>query len=594
MQSLTRAARHSVLPGMNDTVRTMRSCGLLLLVACSGDPTLDISVHHPADYPVTQTRVTVYFGDDISCSQIAFGDRTEAELAAITVDEVDVTKGGHVEVSRLGGKSLVARGFDAEQRFVTAGCKDIGEVTAGTKVKIDTQPTAVVAVDPGQPERPFTGRPILVNMSDTNGMPLDGTVSWLLTGPAGAPEQQPSTGVATKNGDATIRVDDLGTPGPEGLRIRVPWATAPLPLVTGFDLSHAMTLALGGGGLGGHASCDVRGHAGKPPTLVCLNQANLQGHRDVVEIAWQNNQSQYLTTIPPGQPAINNQFALFVDHNGDPDEPVYVLGASATGVGTWYKLGAASGTSTTFDGELQNVVYIPQCEANQFNLATALVAVQTGVTGLANKVQLFMPAGASVLAARPGEILSGGCVADVDNNEHQADVISDGAGDASLRLITKDPANPIIIAGSKLIGSGFVTVEAQGMTEQRFAGTRLQASGTVVFEAVLAPDGSSFKLVERAEVEAAAPPAKILGAKLDRDGDTDLMWDMALGARRRLFQVSLAKQVGGTPLTAMTSGPVVNATNASVDFIAADLNGHGTDEMIVFTAATVTIYSPDE
>jgi hypothetical protein len=113
---------------------------------------------------------------------------------------------------------------------------------------------------------------------------------------------------------------------------------------------------------------------------------------------------------------------------------------------------------------------------------------------------------------------------------------------------------------------------------------------------VLAPGVSGFELIERTEVEAAAPPVKIIAGKLDRDGDTDLMWDMAVGTRRRLFQVSLAKQVGGAPLTAITSGPGAIATaNASViDFLAADLNGHGSDETIVFTSSGVTIYTPDE
>jgi len=585
---------------MNDTVRMMRLCGFLLLAACSADPTLDISVHHPTGYGVTQTSVTVYSGDDISCSQIEFDDRTDADLAAIAVTEVDVAKGERVEVSRLGGKSLVARGFDDQHRNVTAGCKDIGEITAGTKVKIDTQPTAVIAIDPGQPDLPFSARTILVNMSDTNGMPIDGTVSWQLTGPAGAPEQPPSAGVATKNGNAKIHVDDLGTPGPEGLRIRAPWATTRLPLVTGFDVSHAIPLQLGSGGSGsGHPSCDVRGHTGKPPTLVCLKEpTGPQNHRDVVEIAWQTDHYAMTTTPITG---IDNQFALFVDHDGSADEPVYVISAT-NGAGNWYKLGVGTIASPTFDpnplSNLQNVVYVPRCEDNQFNPRTALVAVQTGVTALANnKVQIFSPIGMSIVASQPGEVFSGGCVADVDKKEHQAVVVTNGSVDASAALVltTPNPASQMAIAGSKLTGSGFVTNETQGMLEKRFAGTRLQATGTVVFEAVLAVENNAYKLIERSEVESAAPSAKIIGGKFDRDGDTDLMWDMTAGARKRVFQVSLAKHVSGVPLTAMTSGPTITAAAATMpDFIAADLNGKGTDELVLFSTNAVTIYSADD
>ncbi len=590
MHSLTRAARTSVLGDMNDTARAMRWCGWLLVAACSRDPSLAVTVHHPAGYAVTQTRVNVYVGNDVTCDVIEFGDLTEAELAAVSVSEA--TDGNEVEVSRLGEKSIVARGYDAQGRFVTAGCKDVGEIAGATTVAIDTQPTASVAIDPGQPDRPFGEREILVNMTDPKGKVLDGTVSWQLTGPGGTVPQLASAGVPTKNGNLRFQVADIGQPGPEGLRIRAPLATAPLPLVTAFDLSHATTVQLGGGAAASHPSCDVRGHAGKPPTLVCLTQADvLNSHRDLVEIGWQGGQFAAMPAITlPG----NNQFALFVDHDGSADEPVYVLSANAAGTGSWYKLGASS-TAETFASALQNVVYIPKCADNS---SQALVAVQTGTAiDVANQVRIFTVAGApGPSGPSDGEVFSGGCIHDVDKKEHQGVVLAGAGGDAGLELITPGSQTLTPIMSAKFTGSGFVTIESQGVIEKRFAGTRLQATGTVVFESVLALQGSSYMLVERTEVEAAAPPEKIIAGKLDLDSDTDLMWDMGIGARRRVFQVSLAEQVGGVPLTAMTSGPGgVSATTANpTDFVVGDLNGKGSDEMILFTQSDVTIYSPDE
>lgn len=593
MHSLTRAARYSVLRDMNDTVRAMRWCGWLLVAACSRDPSLAVSVHHPAGYAVTQTRVTVYVGGGVQCSAIELGDFTEAELGALAVS--DAIDGGEIEVSRLGAKAIVARGYDAQGRFVTAGCQDVGEITGATTVAITTQPTASVAIDPGQPDRPFGEREILVNMTDLKGKVLDGTVSWQLTGPGGTTPQMASAGVPTRNGNLRFQVADIGQPGPEGLRIRAPWATAPLPLVTAFDLSHATTIQLGGGAAASHPSCDIRGHAGKPPTLVCLTQANAIGHRDAVEISAQGGQYVPVAiTIPAG---IDNEFALFVDHDGSADEPVYVLSASAAGTGSWYKLGAPANTSTpeAFGNALQNVVYIPRCADNSNQ---ALVAVQTGTAlGIANQVRIFTVAGAALGSApTDGEVFSGGCLHDIDRKEHQGVVVSGAGGDAGLELIT--PGSPTLtpIMSEKFTGSGFVTIESQGVIEKRFAGTRLQATGTVVFESVLAPQGSSYMLVERTEVEAAAPPEKIIAGKLDLDSDTDLMWDMGIGARRRVFQVSLAEQVGGVPLTAMTSGPGGGTATAAnpTDFVVGDLNGKGADEMILFTQSAVTIYSPDE
>jgi hypothetical protein len=579
---------------MNDPVIAARARGLLrctawiAAAACSADPTLEIQVHHPDGFAPTQTVVTVYSGGDISCDQIAFGDRSDAELAALAGDAVDVTHGGSATVSRLGGKAIAARGFDDQHRFITGGCKDLGEIAGDTALAIATQPTATVAIDPGQPDRPFSERTILVTMTDARGAALDGLVSWQLSGPAGAAEQPASPGVATRAGDAKIHVEDIGTPGPEGLRIRVPWATAPLPLVTGFDLSHASSIDLGGGAIASHPSCDVRRYAGQPSTLVCLTQANAQLHRDAVEIAWQTD---HFAATPIAIPGINNQFALFVDHDGSAKEPVYVLSSNPTGASNWYKLGAASGTTALFDDAVQNVIYIPRCKDNA---VTALVAVQTGAVGSQNKLQLFTPAGAPVTAAQDGEVLSGGCVADVDGIDHQAVVVSGAAGDAALVLITGGGASQAIIPGTRLTGSGFVAAQTQGATENRFAGTRLQATGTVVFEAVLAPEAGSFKLVERREHEAAGPPSKILGGKLDRDGDTDLIWDIALGPRRRVIQVSLAKRVAGVPLTAITSGPLAATTATASDFLTGDLDGRGSDETVLFSQSTVTIFSPDE
>jgi hypothetical protein len=561
----------------------MRSCGLALaLVACSSAPTLSVAVDHRDELEVTRTVVTVYAGSDVSCEQISLGDRTPLELAAITSEEVDVTAGGAIEVGRLGDKAIVARGYDAQRRFVTAGCTDLGELTGATAITIATQPTAVVAIDPGLPERPFSERTILVNMSDTAGRTIKGDVSWQLTGPAGTVDQRPATGVATNgNGDAKIEVQDLARPGPQGLRIRVPWAIAPLPLVTAFDVSHGTTISLGTG-VAGNPSCDLRGHAGRRPTLVCLT-ASPTAHRDVIEIAWQTDRYVATTIAIPG--AIDNQYALFVDHDGSADEPVYVVGGVGSS-GSWYELGAPAATPVTLSGPLQNVVYVARCKDHP----TALVAVQSG-SALASTLRTFLPSGAPIGNPVASEVFSGGCVADIDGVEHQA-IVAGSVADPTL--IVLQPGGQIRVGSARLSGSGFITSQAQGVIEKRFAGTRLQATGTVVYQAVLAREGASYRLVERTETEAAGPPTKIFAGQLDLDADTDLIWDLAI-TRRRLFQVSLAKQVLGVPLTAITSGPTAafSPGAAASDFVVGDLNGLGIDEVVLVSASAVTIYTPD-
>jgi hypothetical protein len=580
----------------------MRSCGLLLwLVACTGGPTLAVSVHERTGYGVVRTQLTVYAGDAATCAAIEFGDRTAEELAALTTEEVDVTRGGAIDVARRGPKAIVARGFDKTDRPVTAGCDELGDLNGATQLTIETQPTAVVAIDPDRAERPFAERTILVNVADVNGKPFDtklvgadAIVSWQLTGPAGAVDPPPAAGMAlSANGDAKIHVADLGTPGPEALRIRAPWATSALPLLTAFDLSRAsLPIPLGGGAVPARVACDVRGHAGKPPTLVCLTEATVAGHRDVIELGWQGSAfTGTPLTIPP---TINDEFALFVDRDGSADEPVYVVGGSgATGV--WYKLGAPAASATSFPlgGALANLVYIPRCKANA---TTALVAVTSGVGP--TSTAYYLPSGAAAGLAPTGEMYAGGCVADVDKQEHQAVVTVGPFGtppSPTAALFVVQGGVLTAVTATKLTGSGFIATSNQGVAETRFAGTRVQASGVVVVQAVLALEGQSYRLVERSELAAAGAPTKILAGKLDQDADTDLIWDIAVG-RQRLFQMALAKQASGAPMTALTSGPNASLAGTAVipaDFFVADLNGHGTDELIVVTGTSATVYAPD-
>jgi hypothetical protein len=60
--------------------------------------------------------------------------------------------------------------------------------------------------------------------------------------------------------------------------------------------------------------------------------------------------------------------------------------------------------------------------------------------------------------------------------------------------------------------------------------------------------------------------------------------------------VSLAEQVSGAPLTAITSGPAGPtgaAITAPIDFLTGNLDGQRTDKLVLFTPGMVTIYAPD-
>lgn len=561
-------------------MRTWLIASSVLATACSGDPTFSVAVTHPGGFAITQTLVTVYKGPGLTCDTIEFGDRTADELAALTTDEVDATAGGSLVLDRTGAKAIVARGFIGGQRLATAGCQDVGEIAGDVHVEIATVPAAVVAIDPDQAERPFSERKIIVALTDIMGNAIDGSVSWQMYGPAGVDDPAPATGIATSNGKVTLPIGDVGAPGPEGARIRAPWATTTLPLLTAFDVSKAMTIALGGG-LAGNPSCAIRGHGtGHPSTVVCLGPTNLQQRRDVVEVAFSGG-TLAKATLANG---LANPAALFVDHDGSADEPVYAVSSDAAGNGTWFKVGAGS-TGVQLDGPLQKLIYVPKCSG-----VTALVAVASLSPTLASTIRVLTPS-ASVNVQLNGvtDLASAGCVSDIDGTVHQALVATTIGGDPALFVLLGSNQKSAAIAIKKNAGTGFITTET---AERRFVGTRLEAEGTVVFEAVLVKQGNDFGLVERSELAAAAPPNTIVNGRIDSDVGTDLVWDISVPlTRRKLFQVSLSKQVLGTPLTAITSGSATLGISDTVDFVVGDVTGDGLDDVVLYTQLGVTIYS---
>lgn len=547
----------------------MRTSLLVLVAACASDPTLRVDVTPADGYAVAQTILTAYDGSQLSCDQIRLGDRTDAELAALTTDETEL--GSDLTLARLGDKTVVARGYTDGEQLATAGCQDVGELAGDTDVKIAMVPASVVAIDPDQSDRPFAERHIGVTMADINGMPLEGTIGWQMYGGAGVDVPAPNPGVATTNGKVVLPIADLGVPGPEGMRVRAPWATAPLPLQTAFDLSNPNVVAFNGTGVLGTPACAIRGHAGKLPTAICLNGTVL-GHRDLVEVGWTN---AWTTTPHPIANTVTNLQYVIVDRDGSADEPTYAFGGDSSG--TWYDLATNTAKSVVFAGPIQRVAYIPKCGA----ASAAVVAV-----GSAAAVQLFTPAGTNAMTlAGFSALSSGGCVSDVDGKQHQAIVAVSGTGDPMLFLL-ENTANGIAI--KKNAGTGFIATESG---EQRFVGTRLEAEGSVVFEAVLAGQN----LVERAERASAAVPTSIASGRIDADNGYDLLWDIEVPLTgRKIFQMTLAKQVLGVPLTAITSGPNGAGVANGVGFLVGDLNGKGVDEVILFTAAGATIYSPDQ
>ena len=561
----------------------MRTWLLVLVGACSSDPTLTVSVAHPAGYGLAQTVVTAYDGTSLSCDQVRMGDRTAAELAAFTTDETDAASGS-ISLARLGDKVVVARGYTASQQLATAGCQDVGELTGDTHVDLETEPAAVVAIDPDQADRPFSERKIAVTMADILGAPLEGNVGWQMYGPAGVAVPDTMQGLATTHGAVVLPIADLGVAGPEAARVRAPWTTATLPLLSAFDLTGGTTLGFGGTALTAVPACAIRGHAGKAATAVCLSGfTNLQQHRDLVELSWNGSAFVTATRSVPGNGSLQ---AVFVDHDGSADEPTYAIGSDAAGNGTWYRMGDASASGVTLDPRrLPEHGVHPEVRRRQ--------CPRRGVVRRPGRRQL----GAAVQRRRPGQRAGradqprvrrlrvrrrrrrasgdrgrggGGRPRDVRADRHAAEP-GDRDQEERRHRLHPDRDRRAPVRGHAPGGAGHGGVRGRARPDRQLVQPR-RARG--------------------ARVGGAA--GTIIGGRVDTDAATDLLWDISVPlTRRKLFQVSLGKQVLGAPLTAITSGPSSTGLNDSVGFVVGDLNGKGADEVVLFTANGATIYSPD-
>ena len=126
-----------------DTIRSMRCCAVVvLLAACSTDPTLDVTVVHPVGLSVASTTVTVYESATLHCEDIEFARLDAAGLVALATSEADLDAIGGVGslsgISRTGNKVIVARGFDTNSVLVSAGCVEKGEVKGDDSVSVTT------------------------------------------------------------------------------------------------------------------------------------------------------------------------------------------------------------------------------------------------------------------------------------------------------------------------------------------------------------------------------------------------------------------------------------------------------------------------
>lgn len=579
---------------MGVNVHAMRGVlsSIVAVAACSSDPTLHVTVTHPADAQVVKTVVSVY-GGAFGCVDVEFGDLTHDQLAASLVAEETLADGaapvGNLDgISRTDPKIVVARGYGSDGRLRTEGCAEKATVSGADELAVTTVMTATASVALSDPTRQDLFG-LAVAATDPDGKELDARpVSWRVYAPVGAlpaantvttaadSSWTPTAPTCTTSGVALIHPVPPSTVGGYAIQARVAWAAEPVPLYSAIvaDLSIAQLTPPANV----TRACAI-GRAAGSPKLVCLT-----GGGATIYSVSAGGVPTAGTSVP-----LANPIGVYAAPSGS---DVEVWAMDKTGVPTRVfpstMTGGCGGCSVTLD----DVMFLPACGSSP-----AKVLVHDTTAAAATQVKWMDPAGGTLVnfptTLRTGEGLSrleldaAGCASELDPmagtyTTQQVAVIdldrpATGVPFASRAHFACSTGMcqsiDLAVAGA---GVGF-----SGGMQPYVIGTAIDATGVVLTSLLIVNDGSGDHWVELARQPSASLPHRIVTGQLDDDSSPDKVWDMKtkLGG---LVEIAYARMIGNEPLAGLSlqleqqEPPLV-----ALDLLVGDVTGDGKDDIIV-------------
>lgn len=584
---------------MGDTIFAMRSCAVAaLLVACSSDPVLHVTVTHPTGLDVASTTVSVYESKKLSCQDIEYGDVDASTLqgALVASETVDAqgTTGALSGLSRTDPKLVVARGYDGTGALVAAGCAEQDVVSGDATLAIATEATAIVSYALLDPTGTNDIYGIATTVTDVSGKELDGRqVWWRVYGPAGtAPASatgvttisdgvwQPTQPVCTTKGLASIHPVPPGLIGGFAIELRVAWSVDPPQLFSSFTKIDPTLTALAPP-TGATKFCTR--HVAASPTLACLD--NPTGTQ-LVAFDFSVGESAGTTTLSPKastpvQSVPADTIALYgVDNGARRDVFAATQHCAVAGVfGSTPKDTTMACPLVTAD----DILYVPACGASPAKL---LFHISAGM----DKIRSVDPLGGSQVDIDPGyrgletqaKFNSAGCVTQLDpaggtSTSKQVIVLdfakTDGTNPSTRALYDCTTSCQSLDLPLPQAAAGFT-----GGSESRIVVTTVDATGVVLSQDVLLPDpgGAADHLVERSRQPAASIPISLAIGNFDADNGVDLLWDIVT-RRGTSFQIAYARTVDAQPLSALS--PPVGLLVDTIEV--GDLTGDGHDDIAI-------------
>jgi hypothetical protein len=590
---------------------------LIALGACGDDYSLRVRVEHPEAAMIERTVVTIYESpmDEVRCTDIEFQDVSETVLAGLEVTRYeeggpDGPQGSIENVSREGLKLVVARGFNADGKYLAAGCTEHGTIEGNDIVDVKTSVVAAVSIGGVQVEGD-AGIPVTITTPFGMALP-NRPVSWRVYGSVGATPQvsqamlatgtdewQPSaTTCAGANGSIFLRPVPPGQIGGFAARVRVSWGEEAPRQFSSFTQAEVTPVSVQGLGstLGSSRICTARA-AGAMKRLVCLEDndpgAGVEPVARDYTVTIANGKA---TLTPSGMQMINEPVATVFSLQSGMNRDAYVLTSLGRVIGLFNPTRPPNAQQGSFAPEaVAEAVLVPSCGP----MDPPRLFVRT-IGGGRQRVWIMDPLGGTQHTPFANEfdvpltdtvrLSAAGCVTELQIDSttpksRQVVVIDSDINTGGTRVSSTsafyDCSSPSgrcsVRLPTFLSGVGFKRGD-DNIEEERLVASSFDTTGTIISELIFL----DTKIVERARIASAAIPDLIVSGNFDGDAKTDLVWNFAaLGSTQNNFQVAYARKIDGVPLTALT-GPKSIVAN---DMFVADVSGDANDDIILVQRA---------
>ncbi|HPH68017.1 MAG TPA: hypothetical protein PLF40_19805 [Kofleriaceae bacterium] len=583
-----------------------------VVTACQTDPSLQVTVNADPEFDrkgrEVETRVDVYETEAVTCEQLEFGEVTRDQLAAFRVTKDSDNPLTLSDISRTGGKLLVARQSVAGE-LAMIGCAQVSEISEDTKVTIDTHRLARVGyTNQSVTDTQTIQLKVRVTVADIDNRPIVGrALRWRAYAPVGAtfPENG-YTPVPNAEGEfvfVPVNGNDAQTDaygevlhgfsppdkvGPYGAAPKISWADVQPRMLTDF------------------AEAQIRVLNREPQDRVTQCVVNREGTRDAVYCLSEVTGTTVLRKAglaPDLTPVVVAvQLPTFVGAevpqalavNSSTNE-VFVIGSH----GRYGVAGSAAVASKCVvpggclaGATLMQVSSAPACgNDGAAIIARYLVPAQIQPPQAAEAQISRTPFGGVSTKLPHGslhDVRGGACVVATDSGTETVrqavlTVLTGALGrqNGSYFLIAGDLAPTAV---SPVVGIGFL----EGPRPQLLYSS-LDVTGTIVNQAIATVVNSQRRTAVEGEVSAIALPSQLLSSKVDADANYDMM--MLYFGERVTLQITSARTGSGEDLSAAFT---FNTTTNGGEGLLGDFDGDGVRDLLLykpnsFASLTVTL-----